>query len=334
MIRNHTKCLLVLALLLAAVLPVLGGKPYEAGRPGGKMLGVLGGPEKDAPEDQYAYASGLEQDGKLKAAGKAYRQFVANWPDHDLAPEAQFRYARVLEQRGKEEKAFHAYQELVDTYPAGFPYEYGKVLDRQYEIASRVRERRHMKFLIFPGYRSPARALELYDKIVANAPRRSAAWKRGPEVGFVLGQLHEEMGDHAEAAAAYLDTLVRYPDSEFAERAFFRRTQCLVEISEDSPYNREAAEQAYHALSLFSTTYPVSEYVQDAGESMRKMYEHLARGDFEVARFYDKHTRKPEAAVAAYESFVDRFPASAYTAEAKARIKVLNQVVEERRERR
>lgn len=326
---------LAAALLLGTLSSSMANEPYQEDRPGDGLLGgVVGGPEKETAQDQFAYASALEQNGSLRKAGKAYRKLVAHWPDHDLAPDAQFRYARTLEQRDKSDTAFHAYQELLDTYPAGMAYDYVKVLDRQFEIASALKDKRKAKFLFFPGFKSPAQALELFEKVFENAPRRSAAWSRGPEVGYVLGSLHEEVGDYELAAAVYLDTVIRYPDSPYAEKAAFGRGRSLVGLSEDAPYDRAAAQQAYHYLSLFNGTYPTSEHGQDAGDLLHQMYERMAHSDFEVARFYDRHTSRPDAALAAYESFVDRFPASEYATEAKARIKALNEVVEDDRERR
>ena len=99
-------------------------------------------------------------------------------------------------------------------------------------------------------------------------------------------------------------------------------------MSNESPNDIDSAQEAWHALTLFNTTYPKSEYRQRAGEYTKQMYNRLARGAYDIAVFYETKAHKYEAALFAYENFVRRFPSSQWTQKANQRIQALKQLLE------
>ncbi len=310
-----------LALLLMGS-GAVAAKPYtEEQKPEGHFNLFLR-PGKSNPTEQLAYAEELLQSGKTRKARKQFQALVYAWPNTPEAASAQFHFAAIFDQKGKLEKAFQEYQVLMDTYPGKFPYQ--DVLERQFDIALRIMSDRRGDVLFLPGFESPERALPLFEDIVDNGPR----WEKAPEAQFLIGSIHETTKDYELAIMAYMETMLRYTHSDFAEKAAFARARCLATVSDRTPYDQDMAQEAWYALTIFNTTYPSSGFTEESSELTRHIYNRLAKGAYDIALYYDKNTRKPKAALAAYESYVTRFPSSKWTTEAKQRIQVLQQTVE------
>ena len=278
-------------------------------------------PAKDTPEKQLAFANAAAKKKHQRKAAKQYRRLVQFWPDSKEAAEAQLRYATLQQQRGKYDKAFYGYQKLVDEFEGKF--EYTKILDRQFSIAKTVMKETHATFFFLPGYERPRDAIPYLEKIVENGPR----WEYADEAQFLLGEIRETEKDFELAIVDYMNTMLTYPDSEYAERAALGRCRCLIEISHRSPNDIDAAQEAWYALTLFKSTYPDSTHQDEINDHLKQTYTSLARKSYEVALFYDEHTKKPKAALLAYEDFVKRYPSSAWTPQARERIQTLTRVM-------
>ena len=283
-------------------------------------------PVADTPMDQLAHADALAEKGRLARAERAYRALVNRWPREPEAAVAQHKRAILLRRRGKLKEAFEAFQRLIEVYPGQFAYE--EVLQAQFDVAVEVMNQRRGKFLVFPGFAAPERALEMLAQVVENGPR----WARAAEAQYLQGTIREKNFEHELAVLDYTETLLRYPDSAFAEPAALGRARTLVRLSDESPHDTAAAWEAWYALSLFNTTYPDSDLRSEADGYARHIYDRLARGAYDIAVYYDRTADQAAAALSAYESFVRRFPGSRWTAEANRRISELKPVVENARE--
>jgi len=308
--------------LVALTATATASKPYSAESDSGKK-GVFLRPSEDTPHEQLAYADGLYQRNRLKRADRQYRALVRSWPRSPEAVTAQYKHATILAKRDKLVKAFEAYQDLVDNYTGRFQYE--DVLERQFEIAEEIMNRRVGKLLILRGFEAPERALDLLEKVVTNGPR----WEKAPEAQHLMGEIQEYTKQYELATVSYMETMLRYPRSPFAEKSAFGRARCLSTISNESPTDNEAAEEAWYQLSIFNTTYPESEYRDQASILTRQIYDRLALNAYQVATFYDRQARNHKAALNAYESFVQRFRTSKWTEEAKTRIEALSKAVKD-----
>ena len=274
---------------------------------------------RDTPEEQLTYADGLQSHGRLKKADRQYRALIDQWPASPEAAVAQHKHADLLRRRGKHQQAFDQLQTLIDTYPGRFDYD--DVLQSQFDIAVKVMNLKHGKLWILPGFEAPERALDMLARVVKNGPRS----KHAAEAQYLQGSIREQVKEIELAVVDYTETMLRYPESSFAEKAAFGRARCLVRLSNESPNDTDSAQEAWHALTLFNTTYPKSEYRQRADQYSKQMYNRLARGAYDIAVFYDTKAQKYEAALFAYESFVRRFPSSQWTQKANQRIQALKQ---------
>ncbi|MCX7009890.1 MAG: hypothetical protein NTY53_22055 [Kiritimatiellaeota bacterium] len=286
-------------------------------------------PAKDNPRDQLAYAEQLQKDGWLRSASKQFRLLTVFWPQAPEAPKAQLAYARLLDLRKQKnawgvswEDAFDEYTYLIEHYPGTFPY--NEILQRQFEIAETVMVTRKGKFLFLPGFKSPDRAIPLFEKILEHGPE----WEKAPECQFLIGRAQEFGYEYELAVAAYLSTIVRYSDSPFAEQAAYRRALCLEILATSEPNNEAALDEAWTALHQFVTRYPKSEYAAETIKLRDSLLRRRAQLAFNRARYYDTIAKQPKAALMEYQEFLLSFPHSDWTPQAQTRIERLAPLVE------
>ena len=314
--------LLAVFLLSAAPAPAAKpSKPYEETEKKHSWFS-FNRPAKKNPADQLAHADDLYADGSLKKAGKAYKALTMTWPGAAEAVPAQLRYARTLDARGKLEPAFEAYQDLMEANAGGFPYD--EVLQRQFDIAKEVMNRRRGRVLIFGGFKAPERAVPLFEKVVMNGPRAPFA----AEAQFLVGQAYELSEQLELAVVAYMTTQHRYPLSPFAEKAAFGRTRALYYLSEESPNDEEALEQAWAGVTLFLNRHPEAEDGDVAKAYRDTLMSRRARMAYEKAYFYDHLAKRPAAALQAYQSYIKMYPSSEWAGLVQERIADLSTQVE------
>ncbi len=309
----------VLLVLLSWLLPAVTtpAKPYEETQKRHSWFS-FNRPAKKNPTDQLAHADQLFAQGALKKAGKAYRALAMTWPGSPEAVPAQLRYGRSLDARGKSEKAFEAYQTLMKNHAGGFPYD--DVLKRQFEIAKEVMERRRGRVLLFGGFKAPERAVPLFEEVVKNGPRSPYA----PEAQYLIGWCYEISDQLELAVVAYMTAQHRYPNSPYADRAAFGRARSLYRLSEESPNDEDALEQAWAGVVLFLNNYPQSEDAELARAYRDTLLSRRARASYDKAVFYDTLAKKPAAALQAYQTFVKMYPRSEWASVAQTRIDQLS----------
>lgn len=285
-------------------------------------------PAKENPGDQLAYAEKLRQDGRLRAAGKQFRLLTVFWPQAPEASKAQLAYARVLDLRKQRnewwtswEDAFDEYVYLIEHYPGTFNY--NEILQRMFELAETVMATRKGKFLIIPGFKTPERAIPLFEKILEHGPE----WEQAPTCQFYIGRAHEASFEYELAIAAYLTTIVRYPTSPCAEQAAYHRALCLENLATSSPNNEATLDEAWTAMHQFAARYPKSEHLIEVTKLRDDLQRRRARLAYDRAHYYDAIAKKPKAAALEYQEFVRAFPQSDWTAEAQKRIEQLAPLV-------
>ncbi len=71
-----------------------------------------------APDAQYYIAQAFDQDGRKAEADSAYAVVVAKYPKSDRAPVALFKRAGAMVEAGKKDKARVLYLQIIEKYPA------------------------------------------------------------------------------------------------------------------------------------------------------------------------------------------------------------------------
>lgn len=319
--RTLSRYIIALFLALGVFDALAAEKPYTetSGRDGWYLFRR---PRKKKPADQLAYADKLLEQGKERRAMRHYLALTRFWPESPEAAVGQYKYARLMDHRGNMLDAFDEYQRLFDRYTGLFPYD--EVLNRQFELAGQIMNRRKGRFLFFPGFAAPERAAPLYEKIVGNGPQ----WEKAPEAQYLMGQAYEQALEYEQAIACYMVTQQRYPDSPFAAKASFRTAYCFYLLAQESPNNKQVLDNAWAALMLFLNTHPMAEDVAVAREYSRTLLRQRARLAYNTAIYYDRVEKRPAAALIAYQTLVREFPQSDWTEPAKLRIEALSKQVE------
>ncbi len=282
---------------------------------------------KKNPTDQYAYAKMLQDSGQTRRAARQYLALTIYWPESKLAGDAQYRYAQIVDKKGKLLDAFDEYDRLFRRYTGYFPYD--KVLERQFEIATNIMTRKKGKFLFFPGFSAPERAIPLFSSIITNGPQ----WEKAAECEYLIGQANEKGLEYESAIEAYMTTQYRYPDSPFAEKAAFSSAYCFYLLTKESPNNEQFLENAWAALTMFLNSYPNSMSASQATRYREELLKKRAQLAYNKAYYYDVIAKKPQSALIAYETFVQQFPHSEWSDPARARIDALKQIAEKSHEK-
>ncbi len=276
-------------------------------------------PRADTPAGQLALADGLREDGRLRKAVRAYDALVHRWHQQDEAVEAQMQVARLLHARGRYEKSFTEFQYLIDHFAGRFPYT--EVIDYQYRIVRHVLERPRRRLF---GFSDPERVVPLLKQVVANAPAHDQA----PQAALKTGMIYEDAAKFEEASVAYEQVLQRYPRSDEAVEAAFRRAVCLVRMSDRSPRDEAQARSALAALASFLNRYPESPFRGEVLEHRAALMTRVAELHYAIAEFYDRRAKRPEAALIAYRDYLATFPESTRRGAVEARVHELERTVQ------
>ncbi len=267
----------------------------------------------DSPSEEFELARELQDAGRNWRARRRFRAVVKYWPTSDEAPKAQLAKASLLDARGRRSTAFDAYQEMFDSFPGQFPVE--KILERQFELAVDTKQARKFKFL-FGGFSDPIESVEMFEKIIENAP----GWRRAPNAQFLIGEAYEKAGKPEKAIPAYQAVELRFPGTPLAPTAAFRKCSLLVELSGKYRNDSRLRDKAYSELLLFAAKYPDSSHMEEVLEMTRLQYERVARAAFDIAEYYDERVADKEVAIAKYTRFIQDYPESKFIENARKRL--------------
>lgn len=259
-------------------------------------------------------AQDLEAAGKSGAAASSYKRLVERYPLTSFAPVAQFRLASTYERDGKFSKAFDTYQELVETYKQSA--QFGEAIDRQMDIAMQARSEKLGSFLGIAKKLDTTQQLEMFQKVIINAPRG----RRAAEAQFEIAKIHEEQKDQDAAIAAYRKVVEDYPSSPLAVEAQSKVGKGYLSKMErgsrDAENIRKARAAAEEAGGLFpDTTMP------DISSTRSQVDDLAAENAWKTAKFYEKNGNRKAAVL--YYSDVLRSPGSAHYDAARERISAL-----------
>ena len=287
-------------------------------------------PCKSNPDEQLIYTNQLKDSGHLRKASSQYRALVYTWPQSSEAPVAQFNYAGCMYKRNKLINAFDEYQFLLDTYPGFSPYE--EVVERQYAIADAIATRKR-HFLFFP-YRTPEKAISLFQQLIRNAPQMSKVSK----LQFRMGRIYEKTKQYDMAIDAYKTYLRLYPKGPLAEQACFSRAVCYCRLTRKNPVSADMRESAKAAFQYFLARYPTSSMTDPARTYLKELRMTQTTDYYKQARAYERsaeHTywkklaqKRLIAAKLIYQRLINEFPVSKWSDTARSRISHINTKLE------
>lgn len=255
---------------------------------------------------------------------KAARRVVKVWPLSDYAPQAQYMVGRCYEAKGNDEKAFREYQKVLEKQPKFTSYD--DVLQRQYEIADKYLAGKWFKLWGYvPIGPSMEKTAEMYDKVVKNGPFSEV----GPQAQMKIGAAREKQKNYSMAAKAYETAADRYHDRpKVASDALYREGISYQKQAQTAEYDQSTAGHAIATFTDFMTLYPNDTRVPEAQKLISALKTEQARGNFQIAKFYEKYKRWG-GAVVYYNEVVMQDPNSPYAAQARQRIEELKQRIQQ-----
>jgi len=257
---------------------------------------------------------------------KAARRVVRVWPLSDYAPRAQYLVGRCYDAKGNTEKAFKEYQKVLEKQPKITNYE--EILQRQYEIANQYLAGKWFKLWgVIPIFSSMDKTADMYEKIVKNGPYSDVA----PQAQLKVGGARDKQKNYAMAAKAYETAADRYHDRPaIASEAIYREGLAYDKQAQTGEYDQSTASQAIATFTDFMTLYPNDSRVSDAQKMIAALRREQARGNFKIAKFYEKY-KKWRGALVYYNEVVSLTltePNSPYATEARGRIESLSKMLE------
>ena len=274
--------------------------------------------------DQLELAHKLEAQGQKDSALKAYKGLVRRWPLSYFAPEAQFRIGKILEDTADFYPAFQAFQKVVTKYNSNNEY-FEQSLNEQYRIANLYLAGEPQRIWKIPVGPSMDRTIEMYERVIKNAPYGTYA----PQCQFNIGLAREQQRKFTDAVDAYQLVLDNYPTSSVAANAQYQIGYAWMRSAQTGDYDMGATKKAVDAFQDFIVRYPGSDKAAQAQENILKLGQKQTQGAFDIAQFYEKsHPPQHRAAFIYYNEVVREDPNSPQAQIAKKRIQELKPVIE------
>ncbi len=266
-------------------------------------------------KDQFEVAQAAFNKKVYDLALKSARRVVSVWPLSDYAPQAQYLVGRCYEETGKDEKAFAEYQKVLEKQPkiANYP----EILQRQVTITDRFLAGKWFRLWGYiPFFPSMERTADMYDKIVKNGPYSDVA----PQAQLKIGTAREKQRNYPLAVKAYELAADRYHDRpKVAAEALYRAGLAYKKQAQTAEYDQSTAGQAIATFTDFRTLYPDDSRVGQTDKIIASLKDEQARGNFQIAKFYEKR-KKWSGAMVYYNEVQMQDPDSPYAAEAQRRI--------------
>ena len=271
-------------------------------------------------KDQLEVAEKAFELKDYSLALRAARAVVKQWPLSDYAPRAQYIVGRCYEAKKQDERAFKEYSSALKNYPRSDTFD--ELLQRQFVIAGRFLGGQWFKLWgIFPIPPSMEKTSELYKKIVEVGPYSEV----GPQAQMKIGEARMKQKDYPLAAKAYEVAVDRYSDRPVvAADAFYKAGIAYDKQSLKAEYDQTTAGRAIETFNDFMTLYPEDSRVPDARKKISNLKVEQARGNFDIAEYYEKR-KKFQGALIYYNEVLTLDPGSTYADKARERIEALKQ---------
>ena len=302
-------------------------------------------------ECRFRAAETYDKIGWFDAAVKAYEQLRSEFPASDYARKAAYGYVWALYHAGKYQDAFAGANELLAKFQEsplrpGVLYLQGNCLQQQKRHKDAIAMYRKIASE-YPGsdfakraqYKT-AWALYLDGRTQEAKTEVRAFLKSGGKMAlmgdaaFLLGTIEASDENYEDAYEEFRLVAEKYPQSEFAAEALYKSAESLAQLGYQ--------ERAGAAFERFARTYPDDPLAPEA--ILRAADAHFLGGSYDesVARYREILSGNPspkveeetfyrmavsyhnlkeyKASAQAFDRIVEKFPASAYVAEARFRV--------------
>lgn len=308
---SRTMLSLRLFILLFALVPTLGQAawwwPFGGG---GEELPAAEQTARARPH----YERGLEarEEGRLRAAARAFREVWDEYPGSDDAPEALFQFGEIEFERRQWNESFFAFQLLLQLHP-DFPH-FDQVVDYQFRIALKAAEGDNIRWAYIIPFKAWQRAIGYFEVLIQNAPYSDLA----PLALMNVALIHQYLGNTAAAVDA-LDRLINnYPESVLADDAYLELGHTFASLADGPLYDQGSTREAESYYEDFLVLYPTHPQVDEGEEGLAAMRNSYAESKLVIGEYYYVHRNWYRAAEIFFNEAITISPESEAADRARA----------------
>lgn len=279
---------------------------------------------KDTAEEQFLWAKDLFEKADYKRAIAEFRKLIKHYPKSRFAPTSQYYVGRCYEEMGYYYEAFRDYQKVIDKYP--YTEKVEEIIERQFKLGNLFYSGQKDKLLGIAIIPSIDRAIEVYEKVVSNAPYGPYADK----AQYQLALTYRKLGDYTQACIELRKLLEQYPKSDLLEKARYELAFCSSKASLKPSYDQSATDEAISIFERSLQDEETVENVEETKELLANLKEKKAQTLFDTARFYEKR-KKYQSAVLYYDEIRQEYPDTDLAAKASAKSAELKKRMEKKR---
>lgn len=273
-------------------------------------------PKKDTVEEQLAYASRLEADGKWEKAIEAYDDLVHEWHATPEALTAQLAIARLNSAHNKTQAAYDADIYLLAHFSGRFELE-PVLLDAVAQadlLAAQDLSRTFRK-------NSGAALRANYERIIHFAPR----WPKVPELLLKIATIYSHTEEYDSVITICDRIVIDWPTYEQLDEVILTYCDACRKLANKWKNDAGRLKHLEQLLAGARAFYPTHPLVEQFSQWQQEIY--IMRRDraYEKALFYDNPAAySAEAALKAYQTFLRDFPDAPQVETARQRAAALS----------
>lgn len=268
---------------------------------------------KDSPKEQFDWAMTFYNAKDYQRAVQEFEKVTKTYEYSEYASKAQYYVGLSYENMNKFYIAYQNYQKAIDNFP--HIENMDEIVAREFNIAGIYATKGSPKVLGVDIMTSLDRAIEIYGKVVSNAPYGRLAEES--QYNMALTMKRAERFD--EAIAAFQKILDDYPTSRFVDKAKFEVADCAYKASLKPAYDVEPTAKALRAFEDFSRENRDRSLIKEADKTVQRLKDKAASKSLMTAQFYERQGRY-KAAMIYYQDVIDSYPDSTLANGAKAKV--------------
>jgi len=269
---------------------------------------------KETAEEQFQWALEFYEGKDYSRAIKEWEKLIKHFPLSELASEARYHIGMTYQEMGKHYDAYLAYQKVLDQYPQ--TKRVNEIIEKEYQIANLFYTAKKAKLLGISLHSGKERAIEIFRKVIENAPYGEYA----DLAQYKVGLYYWESGQYEEAIGEFGKIVDDYPKSKLLDDARFQIALCFFKLYLRTEYDQEALDKAIKELENFIEDFPEElNMVEEAYKLLSQLSEKKAEHAFKIAQFYERQG-SIESAVIYYKEVKDKYGDTSWAAKALERI--------------
>ncbi len=263
------------------------------------------------PQELYEKAKGLYDAGKYSDAATEFARIALYSSEETFRERAGFMAGESLFQAGKYYKAYVALEDYLAYYPRTPRLK--DVIKRQLDVGLKLLEGAKKDLLGMPILSGFSTGLEVMRKVLDKHPFEDFS----DEYHFQLCARLEQADKHEDAALEWETFLQRYPSSDFAPTALFRKGDSQLKEFEGVDYDPKPLVNAKRTFEDYVQHNPHGDKVKEAEQRLLDIAEKAAEKDYNTAIFYLKDMDKPGSARMYLESLIADYPQTTWAQKAR-----------------